>query len=298
MALKTFQSGEVIFRQGEIGESFFQIVDGSVEVWLGYGEEDALKLTELKKDQFLGEMAVIERYPRSATAVAGADGAEVEEIPSGEVNAYLDSNPEHIGQLINHLGARLKELTGDYQEVSSVINEIRENKSEKTFMDKIRKFAKVRKPGNKNADAPSAEVLRQTEELSHSAGFAKKIVEYPKGTVICREGERGDCIYDIHAGKVGIYTGYGTDKETKLTELFANNFFGEMGMVSGEPRSATAVALENTTLEIIHPEDMNELFEKNPPKVNMILGHLSNRLRKLTNEYESACSVACELSEN
>ena len=50
MALKTFQSGEVIFRQGEVGDSFFQIVDGSVDVWLGFGEEDALKLTELKKD--------------------------------------------------------------------------------------------------------------------------------------------------------------------------------------------------------------------------------------------------------
>ena len=61
MAVKTFKGGEVIFRQGDAGNSFFQILDGSVDVILGYGSEDQLKLTELKKDQFLGEMAVIDK---------------------------------------------------------------------------------------------------------------------------------------------------------------------------------------------------------------------------------------------
>ena len=296
MVVKTFQSGEVIFRQGDAGNSFFQILDGSVDVILGYGSEDQLKLTELKKDQFLGEMAVIDQCPRSATAVAGPDGVQMEEITSGEVNAYLDEDPGHVELLVNYLGARLKDLTGQYQEVSTLIREIRDAEKKEGFAAKIKKFAGFYKAGKDNK--PSAEVLRQTSELEHAGGYAKKVVEYPKGTVIFKEGERGDCIYDIHFGSVGIYSGYGTADETKLTQLYPNTFFGELGMVSGEPRSATAVALEDATVEVIHPEDMNELFEKNPPKVGMILGHLSGRLRKLTEEYMSACSLVYDVSQN
>ena len=124
------------------------------------------------------------------------------------------------------------------------------------------------------------------------------IKSYDKGAVIFRQGDPGDCMYDIHWGRVGIYTGYGTDDEQKLTELAANSFFGEMGMISKEPRSATAVAIDDqTTLEIIYPEDLIELFEKNPPKFGMIIEHLSSRLRKLTDKYLAACSLVYEVSE-
>ena len=71
-----------------------------------------------------------------------------------------------------------------------------------------------------------------------------------------------------------------------------------MGMISKEPRSATAVAIDDqTTLEIIYPEDLTELFEKNPPKFGMIIEHLSSRLRKLTDKYLAACSLVYEVSE-
>ena len=289
MVVKTFQSGEVIFRQGDAGESFFQILDGSVDIILGYGEEDELKLTELKKDQFLGEMAVIDACPRSATAVAGAQGVQLQEITSGEVNDYLDENPEHITLLIDYLGSRLKDLTGQYQEVSALIREIRGEENPEKFTEKIKRIARFYKAGSKGK--LSAEVVRQTGALSHAEGYAKEVVEYPKGTVIFKEGERGDCLYDIHAGSVGIYVGYKTPEEVKLTQLYPNTFFGEMGMISQEPRSATAVALEDATVEIISKKDLNELFEKNPRKVSMILEHLSGRLRRLTEDYMSACSL-------
>ena len=150
MAVKTFKGGEVIFRQGDAGNSFFQILDGSVDVILGYGSEDQLKLTELKKDQFLGEMAVIDQCPRSATAVAGPDGVQMEEITSGEVNAYLDEDPGHVELLVNYLGARLKDLTGQYQEVSTLIREIRDAEKKEGFAAKIKKFAGFYKAGKDN----------------------------------------------------------------------------------------------------------------------------------------------------
>ena len=73
-------------------------------------------------------------------------------------------------------------------------------------------------------------------------------------------------------------------------EIKADGFFGEMGMIAQEERSATAIAEEdNTTVEIIRPEDLNTLFKENPSEVDMILRHLSSRLRKLTEDYMEAC---------
>ena len=60
-------------------------------------------------------------------------------------------------------------------------------------------------------------------------------------------------------------------------------------------RSATAVISEDdTTLECIRAEDIQQLFKANPLKVDMILGHLSGRLRRLTTDYVKACAEAAE----
>ena len=105
------------------------------------------------------------------------------------------------------------------------------------------------------------------------------------------------CMYDIHWGRVGVYTGFGTDKEQLITELCSNTFFGEAGMISDEPRSATVVALEDTTVEIIYMEDLEELLEKNPNKIDMILRHLTFRLRRISDSYLEACELVGRAEE-
>ena len=68
-----------------------------------------------------------------------------------------------------------------------------------------------------------------------------------------------------------------------------------MGMIQGEPRSATAVVLnDKATLEMIGPDDLAKLFQENPVKVEMILKHLSYRLRKLTQSYTDVCAKLAE----
>jgi CRP-like cAMP-binding protein len=298
MVERQFGKDEVIFRQGEEGNSFYQILDGTVGIYANYGEEDQIMLTELKKDDFFGEMAVIEAYPRSATAVALEDGTKVDEVTAGEVDQYLGQKPDKAIKLMEHIGNRLRALTDDYNKVSSLIYELGLEEKEEvidTLAKKIKGFVAFYRANKRATGATSAEAIRAAK---HSEGFTKNVVAYPAGTVICKEGETGDCMYDIHWGRVGIYTGYGTDDEQKLTELASNSFFGEMGMISKEPRSATAVAIDDqTTLEIIYPEDLKELFEKNPPKFGMIVGHLSSRLRKLSDKYLEACGLIYEVSE-
>ena len=301
MAEKQFAKDEVIFREGEAGESFFQITDGTVGIYVNYGSGEQHKLTELKKDQFFGEMAVIEAYPRSATAVAESDVKAVE-ISSGDIVSLFKENSDKVLDIMKHLSKRILELTADYTEVCETINELHLGedpaKRKESLADKIKKFVNVYKNSKHSGEVKSVESLRKLDGTAHNEGFSKNIESFKKGTVIFKEGEEGNCMYDIHFGSVGIYKGYGTPDEKMLSKIHINRFFGEIALLEKCTRSATAVTLEDeTTLETIDLDYLKELFDKNPPKVELILAHLSYRLRRLTDNYLEACKLVYDVSD-
>ncbi len=297
MTKKQFKKGEVIFREGDTGDTLYQIEDGVVGIYASFGESDQQLLTELTKGKFFGEMASIEAYPRSATAVAKEDVTALE-IGCNEVGDFFKDSPDRIIDIMRSLGGRLRDLTVDYDDVSAAIRELGGNAKSESLSDRIKKFAGIYK-NSKNADKISQEALRKLNQSGHKDGFTTKVETYKKGTVIFKEGETGDCMYDIHFGSIGIYKEYGTPNEKLLTKLSVNEFFGELGMIDNVKRSGTAVVLEDDTmLEIIAPSDLKGLFEQNPPKVEMILEHLSYRLRKLTKEYMAACGIMFKVEKN
>ncbi len=295
MAEKQFNKGDVIFRQGDEGNVFYRIISGSVGIFANYDQSEDVKLAELKAGGFFGEMAVIDAAPRSGSAIALEDGTRVAEISVSELNEYFEHDPDSIAGLMKVLSTRLRDLTKEYdraEEVAEKLNITGQDPDEE-FLRQLKKYTYYYKIQPNQVIEPSAEIIR--EQKKHSEGFSKNVTSYPKGTVICREGDLVECMYDIHWGRVGIYSNYGTPEQVELTVLGADEFFGEMGMVSNEPRSATAVALDDdTTVEIIYPQDFSELFEKNPFKVDMILRHLSSRLRSLTMKYLALCEKIAE----
>ena len=293
---RNFSKGEVIFKQGDVGNSFFRILEGSVQVIANYGEAGERELTVLNPGDFFGEMAVIETYPRSNTIVA-VDNVRAIEISADELNGFFAENPDMILQIMKHIGSRIKTLTSEYDVLASLLKELRasqDKKSDSVFA-KIKKYIDFYASGKNNIDKPSAEALREA-----SAGLKDQksgaIETYKKGTVIFKEGEVGKCMYIVYGGTVGIYTNYGDPKQVKLTELYPVSFFGEMGMISDDARSATAVAdSDDTYVEIVSPEGIEELFRESPVKVEMILKHLSYRLRMLTYDYLTACKEVNDL---
>lgn len=292
MSEKKFNKGDVIFREGDDGESFFQIKSGKVAIITDYGKEDEKKLTEMGPGQFFGEMAVVESRHRSATVIAIEDNTTVSEITQKEMKSFFDQNPDKIILVMKNISGRIRELTKDYEEAVSTLNDLKggnTNKQNENFFAKIKKFL--------SGIGTSIQSVEEEREAEHSKGLEEKVASYPAGTIIFKEGEEGNCMYDIHFGRVGIYTGYGTPEQKEITILYPNKFFGEMGMIDNEPRSATAVTLDDeTTIETIYPEDLTELMKKNPPKVDMILQHLSHRLRNLTRDYTKVCKEICDLT--
>lgn len=122
-----------------------------------------------------------------------------------------------------------------------------------------------------------------------------KQITYRQGQIICRQGEMGNCMFNICSGSVTVYSQYGTENEQKLAELKADECFGEMELIENAPRSATVVAMEDTVLDVITEDSFLDYFEENPERVFLILKQLSQRLRKTTGDYLDACR---EIYEN
>lgn len=285
MAEKVLNRGDIVFRQGDLGDSFFQIEEGAVRIQVEDDGGESIVLTDLSAGDFFGEMAVLDVYPRSATAVVYADGTKLLEFPKSEMDQYFSGDPDRAIALMQHLGNRIRVLTHECADVQSLLSEMKQGEARSEgLLGRMKRFLAFRFG---NADRPSAEEL--LEEREHG-GYAGTVKSFPAGTVIFREGDAAGCMYDIHFGSVGIFYAYGTPEQKKLTELGANQFFGEMGLVSDEPRSATAVTMmDNTTLEIIDMPALRALMDKNPPKVWMIVSNLSGQLRRLTRDFMKAC---------
>ena len=149
---------------------------------------------------------------------------------------------------------------------------------------------------NFRLERPSAEALREAADAVSKKGTSGET--YPYGTIIFKQGEPGKCMYIVHSGSVCIYSNYGADNEIRLSEVKPVACFGEMGMITQEPRTATAVVESNDTqVEIIYPEELENLFKSCPEKIDMILKNLSYRLRVITYEYCKACKEIYDNTE-
>ena len=111
-------------------------------------------------------------------------------------------------------------------------------------------------------------------EIGRIANIAEELV-FRAGEVIIRQGEYGDSMYVIVDGTVLIYRG-----EDFLNTLVRNDYLGEMSILDGEPRSATAKASSDCLVLRISQADFHEILASNFDAVLAIFRALSLRLRK------------------
>lgn len=106
------------------------------------------------------------------------------------------------------------------------------------------------------------------------SGFEKQL---NTGEVLFKDGDRGDEMYLIKSGKIRISKSAGEVEKT-LAVLKEGDFFGEMSVIDGSPRSATATAIEPAELVIFDREVfMNQVREN--PLIEYVLHTLIRRLR-------------------
>ncbi|MBI4228610.1 MAG: cyclic nucleotide-binding domain-containing protein [Deltaproteobacteria bacterium] len=91
--IRQFSPATVICREGEYGDTFFAILEGSVEVTINTAGYDNLTLANLKEGDIFGEMAALSGYPRSAT-VAAKEDLHLLEIPAEVLKDLMKVSPK------------------------------------------------------------------------------------------------------------------------------------------------------------------------------------------------------------
>ncbi len=89
------------------------------------------------------------------------------------------------------------------------------------------------------------------------------MIRVQKGYEIIKQGDPGDAFYLIASGKVSVWMKKGF-KKVKVADLLQDDFFGEMALISNEPRNATIVAEDVTELFILQRYDFDKILMKNP----------------------------------
>ncbi len=108
-----------------------------------------------------------------------------------------------------------------------------------------------------------------------------QLVAFPKDVFIFKINDPGDCLYIIKSGEVKVVAGE-DDTDEVLAYLGRGSYFGEMALLTGEPRSASIVTTMDTELFMLTKQDFDQLLARHP-SIAVTLSHvLSQRLRDLS----------------
>ncbi len=277
---KRFKMGDTICREGEYVYTAFYILEGSAKVFLSSpiahvktdgGErkggifgflrqltglanrgddrrEGEIERTYIPIDatvdlpyhhpvailahgDLFGEMSCLSLYPRSATVVANTD-CVVLEMQRTALDILCDPKKG-----FNVFRAKIES-----------------NYRERSFANHLR--------GIKEFSSLSDEFIN----------YLKKKIEIRRcepGDTICTQGEESDALYLIRIGFVQVSQKH-PGGEMVIAYLSRGQYFGEMGLLTGEPRSATCKALDHVDVVKITRELFNEMLEKFP----QVRGHL------------------------
>ena len=121
------------------------------------------------------------------------------------------------------------------------------------------------------------------EDIASLAHLALR-KRYPKDTVVFFENEEGDFFFTILEGRIKV-TILGDDgREVILSVLGPGDFFGEMALLDNEPRSATAIAVEESGLLSLHRNDFQSVLNDNRSITSALIRVLSARLRRANHQ--------------
>jgi CRP-like cAMP-binding protein len=109
-----------------------------------------------------------------------------------------------------------------------------------------------------------------------------------KGEVLFRKGDEGNALYLVRKGSIMIVLPSVMGDEVSPAIFTAGDFFGEMALLDGMPRSADAVALEQTEILALNRKDFLAFLQNNEKAIQAILSYLSIRLRKTDDLLEDA----------
>ena len=116
LKVRRFRRGEVVFHQGDPGDSLYVIESGSVKIVLPSPEGDEAIIATLRRGDFFGELALLDGAARSATAISMEPSSTLV-LSRPPFLALIDSQPALRTALYASLAGELRRLTGHVEEL-------------------------------------------------------------------------------------------------------------------------------------------------------------------------------------
>ncbi len=128
------------------------------------------------------------------------------------------------------------------------------------------------------AEVPVFSLLDQDERATLAALLESE--KYTKGQTIFREGDAGDSLYVVLTGQVQVFTENKEGERIVLSENENSDVFGEISMLDGGPRTASAIAVEDSEVLRLNREGLQQLVSDHPHAALDLLTVMGRRLRR------------------
>ena len=121
-----------------------------------------------------------------------------------------------------------------------------------------------------------------TDEVLHELAAKAKYAKFLKNATIISEGDETTSLYVLLSGRVRVFSSFEEGREITLLTQEAGSYFGELALLTQEPRSASVITLEKTECGVIAKADFLSWLQAHPDVAITLLGVLSEKIRTLT----------------
>lgn len=120
--------------------------------------------------------------------------------------------------------------------------------------------------------------LLKPEELEQLAGAMIRR-SYPKGATVIKEGGKGYTFFVVISGRLSVWVKKG-EGSAQIDTRMPDQFFGEMALVSNEPRMATIKVEEDCELYELSKDDFQKILMANPKIAESVTAEIAKRKAK------------------
>jgi len=281
-----YATGDYVFREEDRSMDFYVVKDGRIEIRkeTPFGPQI---LGTLTTDTIFGEMNFIDRTHRSSDGLA-TEASACYTFSFSALDQLMDEDKELAVGLHWAFWRSLTEKVRDA------------NDQLKLFFQEDAKKGQGRKRETATRDVQQVTVKSEDKvdlfrERGLSAAEMKLLAtfsseeRFSEGSMIFREGDKGDKLYIVLDGRVRISKFIPGVGEEALAVLDRGDFFGEMALIDEKPRSADAKAHEgDATVLSIDRATLNEILSMDPHAslqfLNLLCRMISRRLREINDK--------------
>ncbi|MBA3047132.1 cyclic nucleotide-binding domain-containing protein [Patescibacteria group bacterium] len=252
---------ENLCKEGDIGNEFYVITNGSVSVYKKHGKGSEYKIAMLGPGSIIGEMALVgKNTKRSATVRANITGTVFKALSKNDFSEALKDHEKALS-LSKVLMERIDLLNSCVKSNADICSRVKAKK----------------------AIPMPKKLLFFIQKLKRE--------KFKAGQIICKQGNKGNTAYIIEKGKVEVYI-----DNTRVAALFKNSIFGEMAALGNGIRTATVIASSETEARKIPKKILLNMLSE-PETVKYFFLILCNRIREM-NEKLADADIKRKIGQN